>query len=44
MINEGSNKDKTKGKTYLTSPRQYSFSTINCSTTKSGEFVFDRCG
>ena len=42
MINGGSNKDKTKGKTYCTSPpRRYSFSTINCSTTKSGKFVFD---
>ena len=24
-----------------TVPRRYSFNTINCSTTKSGEFVFD---
>ena len=43
MINEGSNKDKTKLKPYCTSPsrRSETFSTINCSTTKSGEFVFD---
>ena len=42
MTNVGLNKNETKGKTYCTSPpRRYSFNTINCSTTKSGEFVFD---
>ena len=49
MINRGLNKNETKSKMYctsppqrsFTSPRRYSFSTINCSITKSGEFVFD---
>ena len=49
MNNRGSNKNETKSKTYHTSPpwqsfalpRRYSFSIINCLTTKSDEFVFD---
>ena len=49
MNNRGSNKNKTKSKTYRTSPprrnfaspRQYLFSMINCLTTKSEEIVFD---
>ena len=43
MNNRGSNKNETKSKTYRTSsprqsfalPRRYSFSMINCLTTKS---------
>ena len=49
MTSGGTNKNETKLKTYLTSlpwrsfssPRRYTFSTIICLTTKSGEFAFD---
>ena len=49
MNNKGSNKNETKSTMYRTSPprqsealpRRYSFSIINCLTTKSDEFVFD---
>ena len=42
MNNRGSNKNKTKSKMYRTlPPRRYSFSMINCLTTKSEEIVFD---
>ena len=36
MTNGGINKNET-----LALPRRYSFSTIICLTTKSGEFVID---
>ena len=42
MNNRGSNKNKTKSKMHRTSPPQrYSFSMINCLTTKSEEIVFN---
>ena len=43
MNNRRSNKNKTKSKTYHTSPprQSESFSMINCLTTKSENFVFD---
>ena len=43
MNNRCSNKNETKSKCTVpfALPRRYSFSTINCITTKSEEFVFD---